>query len=796
MFKKFTGSSALWKPRNPHSLEYLRYLHGVLMKNDKITEANSALVVEALRAITEVLIWGDQNDGTVFDFFLERQMFSHFLRIMRQSSATPYINVQLLQTLNILFENIRNETSLYFLLSNNTVNLIITHDFDFANEEIIAYFISFLKTLSFKLNPKTVNFFFNESTNEFPLFTESLRFCNHSESMVRIAVRTLTLNIFKVTDELLEKYVLSHSQKYFDKMCSEIACQIVEMDTFARSAQNEQSNRTRLMTMMDVHLDNVHYLNDIFMIGNEHLNALLVDSVHRHFFGPLYLASLASVRAQPLSVLVSRVASLFLLSHFFNIVHVELPVRSLLISLLFGDQSDVKTEWTRTNDGKLQLSSVEKWENVQERIFFHCHMNSLNEGHDDHSCFYALLLIHCISQNKGVQKELFVASQLPYCDGFTAKCDPELTESLIRIVENCSLIDTPIRPITVRLCCLILRHVLLSLGSDQNFHSAVELAVRRSQHKLLNVLRGALQTEKFFLEMFEDEHWHFQKGELKMKELLEDPALFLPPSNTPLSGVPLSKRMPSGNDEHIRRTLQFFFDLRKFGQHLSGQNEQLLPLSSRVQELVEVNDCINLSNSDLLACTVVDERNGRLSRFLVTDQFQLILVEPDNRRLGWAIVRFVCMLQDVQVSSFDSRTLRVVVEDVKMRSQPSAKPSFDAKLIFDDHIRLMAAKQRLSRGKKSSRAFKLSLVAELFGIRLPPQQQQQNDGIAFRHSLPCQSNSASSSSTEEKRPRGIAPGSVQKLQIQTKENDQRSDSSAAPPDPETARLLPGQIHHL
>ncbi|KAL3080702.1 hypothetical protein niasHT_030608 [Heterodera trifolii] len=54
MFKKFAGSSALWKPRNPHSLEYLRYLHGVLMKNDKITEANSALVVEALRAITEI----------------------------------------------------------------------------------------------------------------------------------------------------------------------------------------------------------------------------------------------------------------------------------------------------------------------------------------------------------------------------------------------------------------------------------------------------------------------------------------------------------------------------------------------------------------------------------------------------------------------------------------------------------------------------------------------------------------------------------------------------------------------
>ena len=61
----------------------------------------------------------------------------------------------------------------------------------------MAYYISFIKTLSFKLNPNTIHFFFNEQTAEFPLYSESLRFFNHSESMVRIAVRTLTLNVFK-----------------------------------------------------------------------------------------------------------------------------------------------------------------------------------------------------------------------------------------------------------------------------------------------------------------------------------------------------------------------------------------------------------------------------------------------------------------------------------------------------------------------------------------------------------------------------------------------------------------------
>jgi protein CLEC16A len=107
-------------------------------------------------------------------------MLSFFLKIMKQKCGS-YVCVQLLQTLNILFENIRNETSLCklrlcscyvvtnvlcsisdYLLSNNHVNSIIVHKFDFSDEEVMAYYISFLKTLSFKLNTHTIHFFYNE----------------------------------------------------------------------------------------------------------------------------------------------------------------------------------------------------------------------------------------------------------------------------------------------------------------------------------------------------------------------------------------------------------------------------------------------------------------------------------------------------------------------------------------------------------------------------------------------------------------------------------------------------------
>lgn len=79
------------------------------------------------------------------------------------------------------------------------------HKFDLSDEEVMAYYISFLKTLSFKLNPHTIHFFFNGT--DFPLYTEAIKYFNHPEKMVRIAVRILTLNVFKVDEKSMLKFI-------------------------------------------------------------------------------------------------------------------------------------------------------------------------------------------------------------------------------------------------------------------------------------------------------------------------------------------------------------------------------------------------------------------------------------------------------------------------------------------------------------------------------------------------------------------------------------------------------------
>lgn len=265
-------------------------------------------------------------------------MLSFFLDIMKQKCGN-YVTVQLLQTLNILFENIRHETSLYYLLSNNHVNSIIMHKFDLSDEEVMAYYISFIKTLSFKLNPHTIHFFFN--TSDFPLYTEAIKYFNHPEKMVRIAVRILTLNVFKVDEKTMLKFITGQTVPCLSDLVHFIRDNVINIDKCLKDSSNSSggspqsittspasptqsvttapnlspkaciknpgtttspsnfnynlssgnNNTDKLLLKLDdlfaEHLDHLHYLNDILMLKIDDINRILSANLMHHLIKPL-----------------------------------------------------------------------------------------------------------------------------------------------------------------------------------------------------------------------------------------------------------------------------------------------------------------------------------------------------------------------------------------------------------------------------------------------------------------------------------------------------------------------------
>ncbi|XP_011343559.1 protein CLEC16A homolog isoform X2 [Ooceraea biroi] len=832
----------LWKPKNPHSLEHLKYLYNVLSKNQTVSDNNRGLLVETLRSIAEILIWGDQNDSSVFDFFLEKNMLSFFLRIMKQKCGS-YVCVQLLQTLNILFENIRNETSLYYLLSNNHVNSIIVHKFDFSDEEVMAYYISFLKTLSLKLNAHTIHFFYNEHTNDFPLYTEAIKFFNHSEGMVRIAVRTLTLNVYRVEDASMLAFIRDRTAApYFSNLVWFIGDHIIELDTCIRNdadvLPSSHQSQNRLSDLVAEHLDHLHYLNDILCLNIPDLNKVLSEHLLHKLLVPLYVYSMTKQKnilcqTQDEKKHVSVVIALFLLSQVFLIVSHGPLVHTLAAVMLMSDLDTIQTGTNRvlkkfgnvtpsksitfsplkeksldtpsetlstseelcneegdvensereatdtdnaidelqesnhpstsfdaasmvntpvlmntsldtsvpseddleeikqlnvTDEEKEQRLALESpslphqcqndiFESLAKKPFLETIVNSLLCVENDYAALFALCLLYALVNNQGISRKTLDVILSPFHNASTKNSYNELLmDRLIHIITLSCQTNAKVRLVTLELTIKLLTQLTMSEGQcllRESHLAAIEAAKEQST----SLLKNFYKSEDIFLDMFEDEYSEIQKRPLNVEWLMMDSNILLPPTGTPMTGIEFSKRLPCGEVERARRAIRVFFLIRELSLTLNMEVETQLPLTNPAN-CVQVNNVLDLNNSDLIACTVVWKDGQKIRRFLVIDVVQLILVEPDTSKLGWGVAKLVGFLQDIDVAGDkdDSRCLHLTIYKPLSSSTGNRIPLLSAKFIFDDHIRCMAAKQRLTKGRIKARQKKMNQIARLLDI--------------------------------------------------------------------------------
>merc|ERR1719193_206329 len=230
----------------------------------------------------------------------------------------------------------------------------------------MAYYISFLKTLSFRLNKHTIHFFYNEHTNDFPLYTEAIKFFNHGESMVRIAVRTLSLNVYRVEDEAMLKFVTDKTAApYFSNLVWFIGNHILEIDNCVRNDADHNS-LNKLKDIVAGHIVHLHYINDILGLNITALNRILSDHLLNRLFIPLYIYSFARnhIPAEDMRPFVSPVVALFLLCQVFLII-THIPLVRLLAWIIVAGDLEVFTERGAT----LYVSSPSKKKSRQKPSF-------------------------------------------------------------------------------------------------------------------------------------------------------------------------------------------------------------------------------------------------------------------------------------------------------------------------------------------------------------------------------------------------------------------------------------------
>mmetsp|Transcript_3759 Transcript_3759/g.11193 ORF Transcript_3759/g.11193 Transcript_3759/m.11193 type:complete len:747 (+) Transcript_3759:35-2275(+) len=255
-------------------------------------------VIEAVRTLAELVVWGDQNNHCLWHVFMDRSAMKHLSRIVQLTSSV-LVRRQCLQSLSIMVQSIQSEVSLYNLFSRNYVNEIIEAKLDLSDHELVGHMVSSIRGITNRLDENLVQFFFDEDTQKFPLYDRATDLFDHREAMFRIAVRNATLSVYKLNDQRVLEYVTrdAHAQShYFNRLFAYVnTIQDVLLRAFVQSA-SRQFKRPILQGVEDYinELESVlEYVNEAVHTNESNVGAFLGGAAIREFVHPL-LFDLAS----------------------------------------------------------------------------------------------------------------------------------------------------------------------------------------------------------------------------------------------------------------------------------------------------------------------------------------------------------------------------------------------------------------------------------------------------------------------------------------------------------------------
>lgn len=350
------------------TLANMRALHAQLTRFAALPDAE---IVELLRVLAEFLIYSDQHRvsveledlareaaddvatddaGAYFDYFGETNMLALLVELGASRPSVP-VQVQLLQTMSILVQNIATRTSLYYILSNNHVNRLLECPFAVdADDDVRDWYVTLLKALSLRLNEETVQFFLDTQHQgedfSFPLYARALKFGRCNETMVKVAIKTLTLNVLKVPDPRVRHFVLQYDDLNYFRDIVEIANDLTLklqglMNNWPSSETRAERTATteKLEEAVDAYIDHCFYLQDLLDVNVPELCYKIGDLLFSRHIKCLLATSILPDCGPP-PQRVSTQLALYLLTRLLGILEHTPLVNAIVFMLLSPDATE------------------------------------------------------------------------------------------------------------------------------------------------------------------------------------------------------------------------------------------------------------------------------------------------------------------------------------------------------------------------------------------------------------------------------------------------------------------------
>ncbi|KDO70591.1 hypothetical protein CISIN_1g0461932mg, partial [Citrus sinensis] len=313
----------VWRSIDRFSLQHFKYVINELRKIKVVDQHNRELVIDLLQTIVEIVTYGDRQDPFIFECFMEYQVLAEFVRILKISGNSK-IEAPLLQYLSIMIQNMGSEHAIYYCLSNDYINTIIAHQYDFDGGDLAPYYVSFLRAVSGKINRDTLCLLVRvnrDVVTSFPLYTEILKFAQHGEKMIQTAVHALTLNIFNVSDDMVYQFVTSPpASQYFSDLVYSLREKCLRLDVLVQATDETctKQRRKEILLESDEIVDDLYYFKDILSVGEPRLSKVVTQDLLNLLVFPI-LIPLLQLR-QSNGFYVSAVTSLYIVSYLLVVV--------------------------------------------------------------------------------------------------------------------------------------------------------------------------------------------------------------------------------------------------------------------------------------------------------------------------------------------------------------------------------------------------------------------------------------------------------------------------------------------
>jgi hypothetical protein len=241
----------------------------------------------------------------------------HILLEMTDSSHSAMegsreIKRQLLQTFNMLVQNINNDQVINLIIVHYMKD-IIKYRFDLDDEDQVNLYISLLRSLSLRLNDKTVELFFqppqesdklsgSASAEAFPLFTRAIEFLDPQKFDIqqRISIRIITLKVFAVNHPPMRQFLTQHKcnvlANFFKKCSVSTRDPVTGMNSVIFSVDglkpNQDAAKQKLVRYMDDLQDFLEYFRDVLKCDCSDIHRILLIQFKLFFLKPQSLYSL------------------------------------------------------------------------------------------------------------------------------------------------------------------------------------------------------------------------------------------------------------------------------------------------------------------------------------------------------------------------------------------------------------------------------------------------------------------------------------------------------------------------